>query len=401
MKLYEGWKVGFAGAGVNFLAGVPYAWSIMATGLSQQLGWSPVQAAFPYTVFLLSYSFFMVLAGKWQDHAGPRLVVTTGGLLLGGASLLSALLLTPAGVTAMWGFFFGIGAACCFASVTPAAMKWFPMEKKGIITGVVVTGMGISAFVMAPLVYFLVGYGMRNAFLILGVILLVGVTPLARLIRNPPDQPVQTAALPKAAPWYGIFRFPQFYILWLMFWVTTGTGVTFVTHLDTMARVHAAFDRGYILVAFFAFFNAAGRIVAGLVSDRLGRSKAMTLDFSVTLLALVFLLRAASPLYLGVVISLLGLAYGGLYTLFPAAIATYFGDKNFGLVYGLVYTALGFAGAFPLVAGYLFGRQGDFQGTFLLLIVACSAVVILSLFLRQPVVHKRDLYKRDLKEEII
>jgi MFS family permease len=60
---------------------------------------------------------------------------------------------------------------------------------------------------------------------------------------------------------------------------------------------------------------------------------------------------------------------------FPAAVAAYFGDKNFGLIYGLVYTGLGFAGVFPLLAGYLYGRQGDFHGVFILLVVACCTVI--------------------------
>jgi OFA family oxalate/formate antiporter-like MFS transporter len=273
------------------------------------------------------------------------------------------------------------------------------MEKKGMITGIVVLGAGLSAFVMAPLINLLVGYGMRNTFLILGILLLTGMTFLARMIKNPPADPVPAdpdpadrAAILQGEPaWYNIFYSSQYYLLWLMFWVTTGIGVTFVTHLDSISRVHAAFERGYILVALFAFFNAAGRIIAGLLSDRLGRSRAMTLDFSVTLIALLFLMQAGSPLYMGVAISILGLAYGGLYTLFPAAVAAYFGDKNFGLIYGLVYTGLGFAGVFPLLAGYLYGRQGDFHGVFVLLVVACCTVIFLSLLLKQPVAKKSEL----------
>lgn len=384
-RVYDGWKVAFAGTGVNFLVGIPYAWSIIATGLSQQLGWNPVQAAFPYTAFLISYSLLVVLAGRWQDFKGPRRVVTTGGICVGLASLVSAFVLTPAGVTLTWGLLYGFGAACCFAAVTPAAMKWFPPEKKGLATGVVVTGMGISAFVMAPLVFFLVGYGMRNAFLILGVMLLLGVTLLARNIRNPPGYvPVPSEGLPTIGRWYSVFRIPSFILLWLMFWVMTGTGVTFVTHLDSMVRIHAAYDRGYVMVALFSFFNAAGRIVLGLLSDRIGRSKAMTLDFSVTLLALIAILHVGSPFAMGVIVCIIGLAYGGLYTLFPATIASYFGEKDFGLVFGLLYTGLGAGGVFPIMAGYFFGRQGDFSGAFLMLIVASAAVVALSLFLKKP-----------------
>lgn len=125
----------------------------------------------------------------------------------------------------------------------------------------------------------------------------------------------------------------------------------------------------------------------------------MTLDFCVTLLALVLLLQFSSPLSMGIIVSTLGLAYGGLYTLFPATIATYFGEKDFGLYFGLLYTALGAGGLFPLIAGYLFGRQGDFQGAFLLLIIACAAVVVLSLLLKKPVVKGEMVLTGELDSE--
>jgi hypothetical protein len=54
-------------------------------------------------------------------------------------------------------------------------------------------------------------------------------------------------------------------------------------------------------------------------------------------LVLVFVLRADTPLLLGIAVSVPALSYGGLYTLFPAATASFFGEKNFGLHYGKKY----------------------------------------------------------------
>ncbi len=387
MRIAEGWKVALAGAGVNFFMSIPYAWSIIASGLIQQWGWSAVQAAFPYTVFLISYSLFMAPVGRWQDRAGPRRVIAKGGLILGSASLISAFFINPVALAFLWGGVYGFGAACCYASATPAAMKWFPAGEKGLVTGVVVTGAGISAFVMAPLIYFLTGYGMRTTFVVLGFLLLGGITLLSRLINNPPGQVFRPKEFPLSGRWYTILRIPQFAMLWFMFWVSTGIGVTFVTHLDTMARVQVSFGLGYILVALFAFFNAVGRMAAGVITDRIGSTRAITLDFSITLLALFFLLQANSPLSMGLIVSGLGLTYGGLYTIFPATVASFFGEKDLGLVYGLIFTALGAGGFFPLITGHLFGRQGDFSGAFLLLVIFCAAGLVLSLFLKKPAIR--------------
>lgn len=385
MRLTKGWQVALAGSGINFLMSFPaYAWSIIASRMILQLGWSPVQAALPYTVFLISYSLFMVPTGRWQDRVGPRAVITTGGIILGGASLLSAFLLTPLVTILLWGAVYGFGAACVYSSTTPAAMKWFPLEKKSLVAGVVVTGSGISAFVMAPLVFHLVSIGIRPAFIFLGLILLGGILLLSQLVSTPPGYNSQKHKSPVSGGLGEILKNPQFIMLWFMFWVTTGTGVTFVTHLDTMTLVHAAYNRGYILVALFAFFNAVGRITAGLIADRIGTRKTMIFDFSITLLVLVLLLRAASPLEMGLLVSVLGITYGGLYTLFPATVAANFGEQNFGLVFGLVFTGLGAGGIFPLLSGYLFARQGHFFGAFMILIAACSLVLLVSFFLKKP-----------------
>lgn len=388
--MYKGWKVALAGLCINILTGVPYAWSIFASSLSRDLGWTHTQAALPYTVFLFCYAPAMALTGGLQDRFGPRVVIITGGVLVGIASILSAFFLTPLGVTLLWGVLWGLGVACCFASVTPAAIKWFPPERKGFVTGIVVFGMGFSAFIMAPLVHLLLSQqGLQQTFLLIGAVLLVGVLFLAQLVENPPREnsahsgdPGGTKMRVSQSPWE-IFRHPQFYMLWVMFFLTTGTGVTFVTHMDTIARVHASFEMGFIIVSLFAFFNACGRIAIGFLSDRVGRDKAMTLVFTAMALIVGGLLLVESPLMLAISVSLLGLFYGGLFSLFPATTASFFGEENFGLFYGLIFTALAAGGLFPLLAGYLFELQGDFSQAFKFLVVACLTAVLLSFLVKR------------------
>lgn len=384
MPLYKGWKVAIAGTSINFLMGISYTWSIFAGGFVREFGWSQAQAALPYTVFIFCYAFMMVIAGRIQDQLGPRMVITAGSFFLGGAFILSSIYLTPYGVAIIWGLFYGIGFACCYASVTPAALKWFPVHRKGLVTGLVVTGAGLSAFVMAPTVNLLVGEGVERAFLIIGIVLLTGVIILAQFVSNPPDTNPQKTQRGEAEQWYHIFKFPQFYMLWIMFCFMTGMGITFVTHMNRIVEVHTSFEKGYIMVALFAFFNAAGRLVVGFLSDLVGRRRAMVIVFSTTTITMFFTLYIQSALMMGVAISVLGLTYGGLYSLFPAAAVSYFGESNFGLNLGLIFTGLGVGGLFPLLAGYLFEHHGNFTSTFMLLGAAGLLSVILSLIIKKP-----------------
>lgn len=380
MPLYRGWKVALAGAGVNFLVGINYTWSIFAAGLVDQKGWTHAQAALPFSLFLFCYAFSMVPAGQAQDYFGPRPVISLGSLFAGGAFISSAFYLgSPFTAALLWGGLLGLGLACCFSSTTPSAMKWFPPEKKGTVAGLVVTSTGLAAFVMSPLVQRLVQMSVRQAFLTSGAFLFLAILLLAQVIANPPGriQDLRYRPVGRRRP---VFLFDlRLYQLWLVFFLVIGTGVTVNSHLVNIMRVQSAFERGYLIVALFALFNAAGRMAGGLLSDRLGRLQSLTLAFRVIAGMLVLMMVARPPLLLAGAVALLALAYGSLYSIFPATVVSFFGDRNFGLYYGIVFTGLGASGLFPYAAGVLFEHQGHYIYTYGLLLATTIAASLLLL----------------------
>jgi OFA family oxalate/formate antiporter-like MFS transporter len=383
LKLYKGWQVAFAGMGVNFLGGICYAWSVFAGGLTREFGWTQAQASLPYTVFMFCYAISMIFAGWFQDRNGPAKTIAVGGVFLGASFVISSFFMLPAVVAVIWGVLFGIGLACCFASATPAAMKWFPAERRGLVAGVVVGGMGLSALVMSPLVNFLAGRGVAFAFLVCGLGLGVGIILLSRLVTNPPIKEAATNLLLEKEPMYAVLHTRCFYLLWVMFLLTTASGLTLATHLERIVRVQASYEQGYIIVSLFALFNAAGRPLGGFLSDMLGRVRAMTVTFFVMTLVLIYLTTAGTVGALAVAVACLGLSYGGIFSLFPAAASALFGEKNFGFNYGLVFSAIGVAGFFPYVTGILFDRHGNFTLAFILLSLFSGLAVFLSLFLKK------------------
>jgi MFS family permease len=148
----KGWIVTFAGMGLNLALGILYAWSIFGKQLTESVdkggfGWSKTEATLPYTIAIACFAAMMVPAGRLQDKFGPRVVASVGALLTG-AGLIIASFGTPATILpAVLGFgvMAGTGIGLGYASAMPAAVKWFPPQKKGLVTGLVVAGVWTRA----------------------------------------------------------------------------------------------------------------------------------------------------------------------------------------------------------------------------------------------------------------
>ena len=79
----HGWRVTFAGMGINLALGILYTWSIISEGIPEEWGWSQGDKSLPYSVCCLVFCLVMVPAGRFQDKFGPRVVAAVGGVLVG------------------------------------------------------------------------------------------------------------------------------------------------------------------------------------------------------------------------------------------------------------------------------------------------------------------------------
>jgi len=148
--------------------------------------------------------------------------------------------------------------------------------------------------------------------------------------------------------------------------------------LAKIASAQAGFTRGAVLVGIFAVGNGAGRIVAGVASDRIGRGATLLICFASQAILILLLSQAieGSPLanvvVLGVISALIGANYGANLALFPSLTRDYYGLKNFGVNYGLVFTAWGFGGfMLVLLAGKVHDETGSFHFAYY-----CSAALL-------------------------
>ena len=144
-----------AAVSINLILGVLYAWSVIGKALVLQWNWSAAEASLPFTISAASFALMMIFAGRWQDKIGPRYVAMLGGIILGLGLIGSSFAKTPTMMLVTFGLIGGFGIGLGYSATTPPSIKWFPPAKKGLITGVVVSGVGLAAVYIAPLTQYL------------------------------------------------------------------------------------------------------------------------------------------------------------------------------------------------------------------------------------------------------
>ncbi len=376
-----------AGALVNFCLGIFYAWSVFADGLIKELGWTRAEAMLPYTLELLVFSIAMVFGGWFQGRFGPKLGIVISGTFIGISFILCAFVATPLGVALIFGFIFGAAVALGYSAVMANIISWFPPKKRGTVTGIVLMSLGVSALFWSPVVNLLISnFGIINTFVICGITQLVTINLAALSISPPSKAPLfgkedEPPAITVNSRWTEIVREPSFLTIWLLIGISSGTGTMFIAHLVQIAELNFNIGWGYILVALFAATNAAGRMIGGVLCDRVGYRRNLKVALFMMLAAMISYLSGLGwpALILGTL--LLGLSYGSLYTSYPNIIAGIFGSDNFGLTYGLAFTAVGIIGGLgPISAASLAQMTNSYYPTFIIGLLA-SLVCFYLLFI--------------------
>lgn len=433
------WLVVIGAILIQLALGAFYSWSVFTKILTDPEGiyrFSATQTAWIFSAGLATFAIVMVLAGRWQVRTGPRPLSILGGLLLGLGYVLGGFF-----GSSFWPQFFFVGvlagAGVGLAYVVPIAVgvKWFP-DKKGMITGLAVAGFGFGATIWVKLAGAWFGGllntlhvfnlpNVQSVFFVYGLIFASLVLLGSIVMVNPPEGYKPRGWEPAKAVGAQInggigftpnqmLRTPQFYAIWSVFAFSAIAGLMVIYciqlfGMDTLE--YRGVENAVVItgtaMAWYAIFNGLGRILWGMISDRIGRKAAiitMSIFQGVVMLLLYhgfITFGLATGLIIGA--SLVGFNYGGIFALFPAITADFFGNKQVGHNYGWVFTSYGVAGITgPLLAG-MFKDAAAGSATpmawmtpFIIAGVACMVGALIMAFTRAP---KANLVAEEKNEE--
>ena len=384
----RGWTVTMAGLGINLALGILYTWSIFKQEIKESIlagdgrfNWDIASLNDPFAVCCLMFTLAMLAAGRLQDKVNPRLTAIFGGLLTGIGLIATSQSTLLANWIIGFGVLTGLGLGFGYASATPPAIKWFPGSKTGMIAGIVVAGFGLASVYIAPLAMFLIAkFGLSKAMMIFGGAFLIVVSGLAMLLVNPPEgykpeeakpnkiQKISAAVKTQDFPPSEVIKTGTFFQLWFMFFVASGAGLIIIGSVAGMAKQSMG-SLAWIVVALLAIGNASGRVVAGILSDKIGRTKTLfaMLTFQGVIITSLIFIGEGNAFLLVAAATLIGFNYGTNLSLFPSATKDFFGLKNFGTNYGLVFSAWGIGGfIFPRVSQMIVAKTGSPEAAYIL-----------------------------------
>ena len=413
------WVVTAAGVAVNLCLGILYAWSVWKgnlvapkgvepgtpmTGVNE--GWvylDPADANWAYAICGFTFAVFMVPGGRLQDRYGPRAGATLAGLCLATGCVLAGVMKSYLGLIVGFGVLGGIGMGLGYAAATPAAVRWFGPHRRGLIVGLVVGGYGGAAIYIAPLARELIrDSGLSGSFISLGVLFAVVIVFAGQFLKMPPPGYVPPAAAPSAKASATVAAADrtasemlgtwQFFALVFLFVASAQAGLLVIANaapiLNRTAAAIAFFAANtWLLASFGGLVNASGRVGTGFYSDGIGRTNAFALN-GLAATACLFLLptviASGNVWLLFAAVGVVYWQYGGTLSLMPALTADYYGAKNLGLNYGLVF--LGWGGAFFItqLGAYIEKETGTMDLAFYLSGGLLAVAVVVSRFVRRP-----------------
>lgn len=373
----RGWMVVIAamvGVAVG-LSPLPfYTIGMFAPELSREFGWSFASLMGSIAVQSGVVMVASPLAGFAVDRWGARPVALISLFLFGlcfmSLSLSSGSLMMFYG---QWVVMSVLGAGTLSATWTRVVNGWFD-RNRGLALGLASTGTGITGFLLKPFTAWLItDFGWRTAFAVIGMLpIVIGIPIVWWLFRENRQEPIAADAADAGEEQggeYGLtlkeaLRSSRFWILAAAFLLIAFALTAPTPNLENILKSFD-FELAEIgrITASFGLAVIAGRIVGGWLLDRFW---APACAFVILLLPAIGTWLLSGDTLSGTAataaVLFLGFGAGFEFDLLAYLISRYFGQKNYGVIYGCFYTVIALGGGLgPVVYGYAFDTMGTYR----------------------------------------
>ncbi|MGZ0748769.1 L-lactate MFS transporter [Kluyvera sichuanensis] len=402
------WWILAANCFINLCVGSMYAWSIFASPMAEYLSGlhgSAISSANLAIVFVVCNSvgpITMITGGKINDTLGPKLVIFIGGLMFGGGMILCGYATEVSHLVWAYGILTGLGLGMVYGATISTSIKFFP-DKRGFVGGITTALFGISSVIIPPIAAWITAEaGILAAFKIIGLIFAVIVCACAFVMDKCPDgftpagwqaaQGTKSGGISLDKNWRQMLCTPNFYLMLVMLTCGAVAGLMCISLASPLARLMIGMSTAAatLAVSVLALFNVLGRVLAGVVSDKIGRINTLMLACILSLpgLYLLYLAGPGDNLLFYVGISIIGLCFGAFMGVFPGFTADQFGARFNSVNFGIMFCGFAIAGYVgPTIMSATFASSHSYKAAFPIGMAFSVAALLLALIFRATNKH--------------
>lgn len=389
------WVVLFASVGIIICQGGIYAFSVFSSPLAAANGWSVPDVALAFTIAVGISPIPIIIGGRISDKGKSRELILFSSLLLAASFALAGLSTQLWQLYLTYGLLGGFGLNLGYIACVNNSQRFFP-DKRGLCSGIVITGIGTGTMIFAPLGSWLIEhFGVRTTFIQLGVIFLVISLICSALIRNAPIESTKetvteandSALEAEDFDWKGMIKTLRFYLVALLYATGCFSGLVISSNAADIGQnmfgltpmVAATF------VSVYAMCNCFGRVLWGALSDKLTRINTFLLLFIFIAASLLSMIFIKATVGFGIGLIGLGLCEGGVAAMMSPLTIENFGSRNQGVNYGFVFLGFSIAAFIaPRLTAFAGEKNsGDFTSAFIIGVIVAVIGFILTFALKQ------------------
>ena len=371
MRVSYGWAIIAVGMAVSCIGmGSMMSLGVFLQPIAQDTGWSRTSVSTAALLNFLGMGVGSFVWGALSDRFGARIIVMAGGTLLGLGLGFASQTESVLAFQVVYGGTVGLAVGSLYVPMTALAVRWFD-RNRSLAVALVSVGMGMGTTIMAPLAGWLMGQGdhpgdWRSAMLTMAGIAWVVILPTALLLREPavPVGGAGTGGLNEPADMSLLKALvsPQCLAISLAFFACCAAHSGPIFHMVSYVA-----DCGVPEMAAASVFGMAGlgglggRIVFGLISDRIGARPTLIAGLTLQGTAILLWLAVGGLGGFYAVALIFGFAYGGVMPLYAILVRESFPGRIMGGVFGVVVMVSFFGMAIgPWLGGFVFDTYGNY-----------------------------------------
>ena len=397
-RYFYGYNIVAAGFTIQAVCiGAMFAYGVFFKELQAEFGWSRATISGASSLAFLIMGVVGILAGRFNDRLGPRILIATSAVFLGLGYLLMSRMQSPWQLYVVYGVLAGIGFSTHDVITLSTVARWF-VKRRGVMSGIVKVGTGCGQL-LGPMIatLLLAIFGWRHSNLIIGLAIPVALVAVAQLMRRDPQGmgllpdggSAMAGGLTGVVEEQGISlkeaaRMKQFWTMCIAEFAVLCCLLTVIVHIVPYARdlgLAPVYAAG--VLSTIGGVSILGRIVMGAASDRIGGKRAAIFCLILLFCGFIWLQFTTEAWMLFLFAVIYGFAHGGFFTVVSPLVAELFGTGSHGLLFGIILFSGTLGGAVgPVMAGRAFDITGSYRLVFLVLSVLTIIGFVLMNLLR-------------------